>query len=91
MSRYFFRVQDAWGDANDDSGIELPDLGSARSVALAGARSMICEAVMKGVLDLEGQITICDETGAALTVVRFADAVEGGRVGASPGVTENLA
>jgi hypothetical protein len=84
MSRYFFRVQDAWGDANDDDGIELLDLGSARSVALAGARSMICEAVMKGVLDLEGRITICDETGIALTVVRFADAVEAGRSPLTP-------
>lgn len=59
----------------DEEGLELPDLAAATREALAGARSLICEQVLQGRLNLAYRIEVAGADGAVLAVVTFADAV----------------
>lgn len=75
MPRYYFNLRDAMGDARDEEGIDLADVEAARKAALDGARSIIAEGVYRGNLDLAGAVTVVDEQGATVLVLRYRDAV----------------
>lgn len=45
------------------------------SVRCKGARSLLCDDIMRGILDLNGFISVIDEAGKVLTVVRFDEVV----------------
>lgn len=74
MPRFFFEVHD---DAvtGDDEGIELADAEAARLEALRGARSMACEQVSDGYLNLNHRIEIQDSDRRPVATIRFGDAV----------------
>ena len=74
MDRFFFHVFDDI-EARDDDGEELPDLDAARAWAMAGARSLACEQVERGCLDLRHRIDIADVSGQILASVSFREAV----------------
>ena len=84
MPRYFFNVRDRYGFTPDLEGVDLADTATAREHALVGARSLICDDVAAGILDLAGSITVVDEGGKVVTRVRFDQTVlgRGGRCGA---------
>ncbi len=62
--------------AVDDDGLDRPDVEAAKEEALKGIRSILCEELMHGKLDLRGHIEVADETGAVVETVRFEDAVQ---------------
>ena len=75
MPRFFFHVFDDVV-VRDDEGIELPDAEAARGAALAGARAMMCDQLMKGRLSLHHRIEVEDEDGADVLTLPFGEAIE---------------
>jgi hypothetical protein len=75
MRRYFLHVRDGTSVIIDDQGIELPDLGAARQEALAAARQIMSQAVLKGE-PLDGRVfEIADQHGTVLLLVPFSEAL----------------
>jgi hypothetical protein len=74
MPRFFFHIYD---DAvvRDEEGIELADRRAAEQAAIAGARALICDQVMKGRIALGHRIEVEDQAGAQVATISFADAV----------------
>lgn len=62
--------------AEDDDGLDRPSVEAAKEEALRGIRSILCEGLMHGKLDLRGRIDIADETGAVVETVEFEEAVQ---------------
>lgn len=73
MPRYFFHV---FNDevSIDEEGSMLPDLESAREIAMDGCRDLVCESVQKGHLNLDHRIDVADEKGDVLMQVTFREA-----------------
>jgi hypothetical protein len=78
MPRYFFNVRDRYGFTPDAEGVELANAVAARKHALAGARSLICDDVTAGILDLGGCITVLDENGNVVVEILFNQTVLSG-------------
>jgi len=76
MVRYFMHVKDRHGFTFDDTGCQLPSLAAVRRRALENARSLMCDDVSCGVLDLRGAIEVTDERGATVMVLPFSECVE---------------
>jgi hypothetical protein len=75
MARYFFNVRDRFGLATDPDGREFADLDAVRRAAIVGARSLICDDIQHGRLDLTGELEILDQDGTIVLVLPFGDAV----------------
>ncbi|MGZ8312310.1 MAG: DUF6894 family protein [Allosphingosinicella sp.] len=75
MQRYYFHVRDCWGEALDEEGLELADIAAARTIAIKGARSLICAEAEEGRLDLGGEIKVTDAAGGRFFLLRFDEAV----------------
>lgn len=75
MPRFFFHLRDDL-DVIDEEGTELPDLAAARRQAVKEARSLACEQVLHGRLNLAHYIDIEDDGGAVLATVTFGEVVE---------------
>jgi hypothetical protein len=73
VARYYFHV---FNDeiTLDEEGYEFPDLDGARAFAVKNARSLVCESVQKGHLNLDHRIEIADEAGARKMTVTFREA-----------------
>jgi hypothetical protein len=76
MPRYFFHIHNGTGLTEDQEGRELPDIAAAREEAVSGIRSIVSEEALRGQLDLDGRIEVCDAAGSTLLVQRFAEAFE---------------
>jgi hypothetical protein len=76
MPRYFLHIRGGLGDIEDSEGLVLADLEAARHQAVVGARSIICEDVMHGRVQLDSRIDIENERGELLLSVRFRDVVQ---------------
>ena len=76
MARFFFDVINGTGLVQDDEGQDLPDLPTARDVAIEGARSIIEEEVSLGVIDLSGRVEVRDAGRQTVMSIPFRDAVE---------------
>ncbi len=75
MPRFFFHVCNGNGFTEDEEGRDLPDLDSARSEAIKGARSIMADELQRGHLDLSSFIEIEDEAHNWLLTLTFHDAV----------------
>jgi hypothetical protein len=75
MTRYYFHVCDHSGVSLDPDGVVLKDIATARRHAVIGARSLICDDIRRGILDLRGSIEVTDGHDKRVLVVRFQDAV----------------
>ena len=75
MPRYFFHVYDDI-IAEDEEGVELPNLAAARLKALIGARDLIAEQVRRGYFVLSHWIDVVDEQGEPVLTLTFKDAVD---------------
>ena len=58
----------------DEEGVELPDFGSAWERATQEARTMICDSIQKGSLNLDHRIEVADECGDVVLKLTFRDA-----------------
>lgn len=76
MPRYFLHTRSSHGDIEDSEGLVLADLEAARREAVAGARSILCEEVMVGQLQLDERIDIENERREVLLSVEFRDVVQ---------------
>jgi hypothetical protein len=75
VPRYFFNVYDDI-IAQDDEGMELPNLAAARLNAIRGARDIIAEQVRHGHFALSHWIDVKDEQGETVLTLTFRDAVD---------------
>jgi hypothetical protein len=71
MGRYHFNVRNGSGYMEDEEGQELSDTDKARSIAVAGARSLLSAEVLAGGLDLRGRVEVTDEQGEIILVIDF--------------------
>jgi hypothetical protein len=73
MPRYFFHV---FNDeiTLDEEGVEVADLEAARAFAIESARSLVCDSVKHGHLNLDHRIEIADESDARKMTVTFREA-----------------
>ena len=73
MPRFYFHL---YNDVitTDEEGRELPDAEAARAVAVAEAREMMTDDVLKGEIVMSHRIA--DETGAIVSTVSYRDAVD---------------
>ena len=76
VARFYFVVHDAWGEAPDDEGAELPDVEAALLHAARGARCLMSESIRSGVLDFTAYIDIEDAYRARVARLTFAEAVK---------------
>ena len=60
----------------DEEGTELPDLAAARTVAIHGARDLMCAEVSQGHLCLACSIEVRDGDGAIVLQLPFSEAIE---------------
>lgn len=74
MPRYRFNIRDGSGTIEDEEGLELSGTEAARDEAIRGARSLICDDVMQGRLNLRGRVEVLEAEGALLFAVSFAEA-----------------
>jgi hypothetical protein len=74
VPRYYFHVHDDL-IAQDEEGVELPNLAAARLNALTGARDIIAAQVKHGYFVLSHWIDVVDEQGEKVLAVKFGDAV----------------
>lgn len=73
--RYFLNLVDRDGHYPDPEGVELCSLPEAKERALVGARSIICEDIRSGILDLASCMTVVDARGDTVFHLPFGDAV----------------
>ena len=76
VPRYFLHLYDSGGICADEEGHDLPTLAAARSMAIAGIRSILAEDVMDGRLGIGGRIVIMDTSSHVLATVGFNEALE---------------
>jgi hypothetical protein len=73
VPRYYFHL---YNDliSLDEQGLELSDLGSAQERAVEEARTMACDSVRNGHLNLDHWIEVSDERGETVHRLTFRDA-----------------
>ena len=76
MPLFYFHLHDRSGPVPDPDPRELADLEVVRAQALKGARSIICEDVRYGRVDLTGRIDVHDDAGTLVLSLPFTEAVE---------------
>jgi len=75
MPRYYFHVRDHTRAIIDEEGIELPDLEAAREEAVAAARELMSQSILKGE-SCDGRVfDIADVQGCVVLSVPFSDAI----------------
>jgi hypothetical protein len=74
MPLFFLNIHNGFGVAQDDEGVDLPDLAAAREKAVEGIRSILSEEIKAGTIDLGGHVEVADADGNVLAAVHFEDA-----------------
>jgi hypothetical protein len=75
VPRYFFHVYEDLV-AEDDEGIELPDVDAARDEAIRAGRELIAAQVAGGRLRLFHRIEVLDERGRTVLAIPYREMVE---------------
>ncbi|WP_294258201.1 hypothetical protein [uncultured Sphingomonas sp.] len=75
MQRYYFHVHDGGGTLLDPEGTNLQDDDAALRTAIGFVRSLLCEDLTSGLLDLRGRIEVVRSSGELLRVLPFADCI----------------
>jgi hypothetical protein len=75
MPRYYFHLHNDI-ETEDEEGRELDGLDSAREQAILGARDLMAEEVMRGMINLSHWIEVRDERNERVLAVLFRDALE---------------
>ncbi len=76
MPRLYFNLFEGVRIVPDEEGKEVPDIATARDIAVNAIRSIVADDANQGVVDLRGRIEICNEEKEVLAVLRFSEAVE---------------
>jgi len=74
MARYYFNILDG-ERIDDEEGLDLPDLETARREAVRSAHSIMADAIWSGRLLLDESIEIVDEHRRVLMTILFRDTV----------------
>lgn len=74
MPHFFFNVHDDVV-SHDEEGHELPDAEAARREAIRGIRSLACEQILQGRLNLSHSIEIQDGERREIATIRFGEAI----------------
>lgn len=75
MPRYYFHLRNEF-DAEDEEGLELPDLAAARLSAMEAARELCCADIKQGWLNLDYRIDVANEQGDLVLTVTFREAFD---------------
>jgi hypothetical protein len=75
MARFYFHLRSADELAQDDEGLELPDLAAAREQAIASAREIVADAIKAGKTKTLRHFVIADENGREILTVPLKDVV----------------
>jgi len=73
--RYRFHIRCETCSAEDEEGLDLLDIETARKEAVRGVRSILCDELLRGELDLRGSIDVADESGSIVESIKFEDAI----------------
>ena len=76
MPRYYFHIEHEGRTILDREGIELADLDEAREEAVAAARQLISDHVLRGRAVDGRRFVITDEGGTVLTEVSFKETID---------------
>lgn len=71
MPRFYFDLYDTSGYVEDKEGAELADLAEAKRMAIKSARSIICDDVESGHLNLDGRIEVLDGARNGILTIGF--------------------
>jgi hypothetical protein len=74
--RFYLNVFNRTASAEDEEGVDLPDIEAARLNAIDGIRSIVASEVKSGKIDLHGRIEILDDGRRLKAVVHYRDAFE---------------
>jgi hypothetical protein len=74
--RFYLNVFNRTASAEDEEGVDLPDLEAARLNAIEGIRSIIASEAKTGKIDFHGRVEILGDDRRLIAVVRYRDAVE---------------
>ena len=75
MPLYRFNLRNGHGLIEDEEGRDLADEEAVREEAVKGIRSILCEDLLSGEVDLRGRVEVMDESGSLTLIVPFADVV----------------
>ena len=75
MPTYFFDIFGDRGDVNDEDGVDLPDVASARVEALLSAREQIADAAKAGRDITHLRFRVRDGSGATLFTLPFCETI----------------
>lgn len=81
MTHFYLHIYDAYGEAEDEEGVEVRSLEEAHERAISGIRSLLSAEVLEGTFNLNGRIEIADTDRNVQLVVPFSEALR--RVGAA--------
>jgi hypothetical protein len=76
VPRYFFHLCEPDDRIQDEEGVLLNDLQSARQFAVKQCRALIGASAQQGVVDLRSWIEIQDDQGVTLATAKFSQAVK---------------
>jgi len=76
MPRYFFHIREEEQVIVDDEGIDLPNLEAAREEAVAAARQLLSQSVLKGKACNGRVFEITNENGIVVLSVPFRETIE---------------
>jgi len=75
MPLYFFHLMHGDDVAHDLEGMRLPDIETAKAEAIASAREIMADAMLRGEKLGKRECQIADKTGTVLLTIRFEDAI----------------
>jgi hypothetical protein len=76
MPTYFFNVRQNGSLIEDEEGIDLPDLDTAKTEAMGGAMDIVADRTRSGSpMGLDDTFEVTDEDGEVLLTVPFREAV----------------
>jgi hypothetical protein len=73
MPRFYLHLRNDLS-VDDEEGQELPDVEAAREAALENTRSIVCENIRLGHVNLDHYIDVMDDQGAHVLRLSFRDA-----------------
>jgi hypothetical protein len=75
MPRYYLHICNENGFTEDDEGLDLPDLDTARLKAIEGLKDVLATELLEGELDLGSFIEIEDEQHQLLMTIHLSEVV----------------
>ena len=75
VPRFFFHLYDDVVSI-DEEGSELPDMAAVRQKAIKNARSIACQEVLEGHLNMDHRIEVLDESDELVLTLPFREVIK---------------